>query len=1033
MKSLLRSLVLVILAASGLRAATIQITDASLPAGTTVNWTADNVYVLNGFVFVKAGSRLNIEAGTLIKAMEGTGSNASALIVCRGGRIYARGRIDKPIIFTCNSDDPADPAAIGYDPNTTKGLWGGVILCGRAPNNVNGQVLLAEGVPPEFGDLIKYGDSANVLDQTTGLPVDSASRAKNVYDTTGVMQYVSIRHPGSVLAANKEINGLTFCSIGKGTVIDHVEVFNSADDGFEWFGGTVDCKYLVSAFSDDDAFDYDQGYNGRNQFLFAIQNSENGRANRLGEFDSDDGADIPANAGAKPYSKPVWYNCTFVGSGKTSTNTLNDFALIYKENAGGTFINSIVTDFAGYGVKIEDKTGDVDARARLAAGDIVLGSNLFYNMGKGTGNGQISDTAWIRDSLIAHQNSVADPMLRGISRTDNAQLDPRPAAGSPALTASAVAAIPSGDKFLVQTSYRGAFDPNNLWIRGWTLLAQAGYLIPRSANVVDIFADSIQAGHSYTWVSTKEYVLNGFVFVPNGARLTIQPGTVIRGLEGGGSSASALIVCRGGRIYAQGTAESPIIFTALADDVDDPSVLGFDPSTTKGLWGGVILCGRAPNSVNGQVMQAEGVPPEYGDLIKYGDSANAVDQTTGAAINQAIRDKNIYDTTGIMQYVQIRFAGSILAANKEINGLTFCSIGKGTVIDHIEVINSADDGYEWFGGTVDCKYLISAFSDDDAFDYDQGYCGRNQFLFAIQNSQNGRANRLGEFDSDDGADIPSNAGAKPYSAPVWYNCTFIGSGKTSPNTLNDFALIYKENAGGTLANSIIDDFAGYGVKIEDKTGDVDARARLAAGDIAVKNNIFFNMGKGTGDGQISDTAWIRDSLLNRQNSVADPMIANISRTNDGHLIPQPSISGPAFTNVAPVPADGFFNSVNYRGAFGNENWGNGWTYLSTAGFFGDFPTGNRPAIAAKNLPFELAARNVAGKTVIRYSVPQKEKVELAVFSMSGRKVATLANGVHAAGSYQIPQQKTAALGTGLYVLKLTAGEKSATAKLANVK
>ena len=791
-------------------AATVNVTEDSIPAGKTVNWTANNTYILDGFVFVKAGSCLNIEAGTVIKAKAGTGSDASALIVCRDGKIYARGRVDKPIIFTAEDDDPSDPASVGYDASSTKGMWGGVILCGRAPNSVNGQVMQIEGVPPEFGDLIKYGDSTNAVDQTTGLPVNAAAYEKNTYDTTGVMQYVSIRHPGSVLSANKEINGLSFGSIGKGTIIDHIEVFNSGDDSYEFFGGTVDVKYMVSAFADDDSYDYDQGYNGKAQFLFAIQNSEAGRANRLGEFDSDDGSDVPSNAGAKPYSKPVWYNCTFIGSGKTSSNTTNDFGLIYKENAGGTFVNSILGDFAGYGVSIQDKAGtDVDGRGRLVAGDITIKNNIFFDLGK-----SLSDSAYTTDSLTAWHNLTSDPKLLGISRTDSAKLDPRPASGSPALTSANVASIPEDDKFFVQTSYLGAFDPNDLWIRGWTLLSQGGFVAPRSTGTVDIWADSIKAGKSYTWTSDKTYILNGFVFVPAGAKLTIEPGTVIKAREGSGSSASALIVSRGGRIYAKGTASAPIIFTSILDDVDHPDDLGYDANSTKGLWGGVILLGRAPNSVNGQVMQIEGVPPEFGDAIKYGDSTNALDSKTGLPVNAAAYEKNTYDTTGVMQYVSIRHPGSVLSANKEINGLSFGSIGKGTVIDHIEVLNSGDDSYEFFGGTVDVKYMISAFADDDSYDYDQGYNGKAQFLFAIQNSEAGRANRLGEFDSDDGSDIPSNAGAKPYSMPVWYNCTFIGSGKTSSNTTNDFALIYKENAGGTIANSIIGDFTGYGVSIQ---------------------------------------------------------------------------------------------------------------------------------------------------------------------------------------------------------------------------
>lgn len=192
------------------------------------------------------------------------------------------------------------------------------------------------------------------------------------------------------------------------------------------------------------------------------------------------------------------------------------------------------------------------------------------------------------------------------------------------------------------------------------------------------------------------YTLKGWVYIADGAELTIEPGTVIKGDK---TTKAALITERGGRLIAKGTAEEPIVFTSA-----QPKGM-----RRPGDWGGVILCGKAEN--NQQEMQIEGGP-----RTRHGGSDNA-------------------DNSGILSYVRIEFAGYPFATDKEINGLTLGSIGSGTQVDHIQVSYSNDDSFEWFGGTVSAKYLVAYKGWDDDFDTDNGFSGNVQFGLAIRDSR----------------------------------------------------------------------------------------------------------------------------------------------------------------------------------------------------------------------------------------------------------------------------------------------------------
>lgn len=422
-------------------AATIDVTSADIPAGANVEWTADHEYVLNGLVFVSEGASLTIQPGTVVKGKPGQGENASALVVARGGKIFAAGTADAPIIFTAEADDVSDPNDLPLD---ARGLWGGVIILGRASLNSEPGETPIEGIPTTEPRGLYGGDD------------DS--------DNSGVFRYASIRYGGTDIGAGNEINGLTMGGVGSGTRIEYVEVFNNQDDGFEWFGGTVNTKYLVSAFNGDDAFDYDEGFRGKGQFWFAIQDAETG--NRAGEHD---GGTTPEDG--QPYATPLIYNATYIGSGEFAANGDNDVVLKIRDNAGGQYRNSIFTDFAGEAVDIEDLESGADSRARLEAGDLVLADNIWWGFAAGENLAAIAPDQFVADHLAAHNNQIVDPLLSGISRTRDGGLDPRPQAGSPAWRDSAI----PDDGFYAQVDYVGAFG-HQLWTSGWTFLAAVGIM-----------------------------------------------------------------------------------------------------------------------------------------------------------------------------------------------------------------------------------------------------------------------------------------------------------------------------------------------------------------------------------------------------------------------------------------------------------------------------------------------------------------------------------------------------------------------------
>lgn len=227
---------------------------------------------------------------------------------------------------------------------------------------------------------------------------------------------------------------------------------------------------------------------------------------------------------------------------------------------------------------------------------------------------------------------------------------------------------------------------------------------------------------SQTWTTGKTYVLSGRIAVTAGNTLTIQPGVIVKGEVGTGANASALVIARGAKINAVGTATSPIIFTTTADEIKPGQIASpnLDADLT-GLWGGVLVLGKAKGSFGGDVteVQIEGIPASDINGL-YGGSDDA-------------------DNSGVIKYISIRHGGANIGEGNEINGLTLGGVGSGTVIENVEVIGNQDDGIEWFGGKVSVKNAIVWNVGDDGLDTDQAWSGILDNFIVISGSETDHA------------------------------------------------------------------------------------------------------------------------------------------------------------------------------------------------------------------------------------------------------------------------------------------------------
>lgn len=384
------------------------------------------------------------------------------------------------------------------------------------------------------------------------------------------------------------------------------------------------------------------------------------------------------------------------------------------------------------------------------------------------------------------------------------------------------------------------------------------------------------------------YLLKGVVQIQDGGKIVIPPGTTVRGDKG---TQGALLVLQGGIIDAQGTASDPIVFTSSLPDGE----------RTKGDWGGVIINGYSNCNFPQDECLGEGNTGKYGGTIPD-------------------------DSSGVMTYVRIEFAGIEFSADNELNGLTLNGVGSKTVLHHIQSHAGLDDGVEWFGGTVDLKYGIVSDASDDSFDWSTGWQGRGQF-WIVQQDPN---------DADQGWEIDNNEKdfeSLPRTYGTVYNFTLVGRAEPNPGSnTSDLGIQFRRGYSGLHSCGIVMGFGDFGLTVDDA-----ATHRLATNDsLRIENTIFFENGRDK-DGWTSpginfsdahlpdfdDAAWVL--AAGKNNSEQNPMLTDPYNRDTPNFAPM--AGSPALNAGCTPPNDGFFDQVSYFGAVADagDTWYTGWT------------------------------------------------------------------------------------------------------------
>jgi len=423
--------------------------------------SADTVYTLRGFVNVAEGAVLNIAAGTRI--VGDSTVVGSALFVLPGGQIVARGTAARPIVFT-------SARAPGF---RQPGDWGGLIIVGRARVNRPAPVIIE-------GSNATVGGAAN--------PGVNYAGGTNDADNSGVLEYVRVEYAGFATVQDQELNSFTFAAVGRGTQLQYLQSLNGLDDSFEWFGGTVDGRYLVSYNSGDDHFDAAEGYSGRNQFLIAYQDTTVQPRAGAGSVASDpqgfevdgcatgSGSNCPSQSAA-PYTMPVFANFTVIGPGPRFQQSAGGAGMVIRRGAGGVYVNGVVARWGRHGLSVRDST---------------------------TNNRRLADSLQVRNVLFVENGATLDPAAANFTQPANfanAALDSTgatssaalfvalPAIGATGLTAAAFDFTPATNSAaasggmstftgtmqaragttVTATPYRGAAAPGGpRWWQGWT-------------------------------------------------------------------------------------------------------------------------------------------------------------------------------------------------------------------------------------------------------------------------------------------------------------------------------------------------------------------------------------------------------------------------------------------------------------------------------------------------------------------------------------------------------------------------------------
>jgi len=449
------------------------------------------------------------------------------------------------------------------------------------------------------------------------------------------------------------------------------------------------------------------------------------------------------------------------------------------------------------------------------------------------------------------------------------------------------------------------------------------------------FAAGVITGNvtaSRTLYSDTLYTLSGYVKVQNGVTLTIQPGTHIVGDTT--VAGSSLWILRGAKIQAVGTAADPIVFTS-----------GRLPGTRKpGDWGGIIIIGNG-------IINRTGSP-----ILTEGGAAGVAEDYSGGNDNA--------DNSGTLRYVRIEFAGYDISngAGQELNTLSSYAVGRGTTYEYVQSMTGLDDSFEYWGGAVDGRYLVSYESGDDHFDWTEGYQGRNQFLIAFQSTRLAPTPGSGTFSSDprgfegDGCDpgvsgctLTATGASTPYSMPVWANFTMIGTGTTLPAFPADGnGGVWRRGTGATVFNGVLSRYKGIAVNIRDAFTDSLWIGSGGKDSLWISNTLLAQNGYNydtTGAGYAQTTNWNAGRLATMQAYASDVQVDTLL----GYTLTPPALNfkpkagSPATTGGMTAPPalvtnrttsyfGGTWVNTSYIGAVdptAGTPWYAGWTSYQT--------------------------------------------------------------------------------------------------------
>jgi hypothetical protein len=449
-----------------------------------------------------------------------------------------------------------------------------------------------------------------------------------------------------------------------------------------------------------------------------------------------------------------------------------------------------------------------------------------------------------------------------------------------------------------------------------------GTITPTPSNENTILTGRITADR--TLKADYTYILRDLVYVSNGATLTIEPGTKIVGEK---NTRGALIVTRGAKLIANGTAAKPIVFTSD------------QPAPQRGDWAGIVLLGRARTNAS------------YNGTSGLGEAEGGINNGDGLGLYGGTDDA---DNSGSLQYVRIEYAGYAFLPDKELNGLSMYAVGRGTTLKYIQVSYANDDSFEWFGGTVNMDHLVAYKGLDDEQDSDNGFSGNVQFVICQRDSAVADVSGSNGWESDNDANgvaviTPSGQTTpQPQTRAVWSNVTMVGPRATTSNIGNSLfrnGAQIRRNSAISIFNSVM---MGWptGLLIDASTGtptDVNITGTPVIANQGI--NLFFqnNIIAGCATplkytaSSTAPTGWTLTELTNwfnlpaNNNSIlpnsTDVKLADaFNATGNPDFTPQagsPLLTGGTFTH--PKLATGFQN-VSYRGAVGaGDTWWKGWT------------------------------------------------------------------------------------------------------------